>query len=81
MAIPKGLSLAPIGPPFPTAAISQFSKIDPKLLETAWQLVGPSVEKNLMRPHQLWELFAACYVEGFDHAKGMMEEVLDELLP
>lgn len=74
-------SLATIGPPHPTAPISQFSRIDPELLKLVWQLCGPSVERNLYRPHKLWELFAACYVEGFDHGKGVMEEVLETLLP
>jgi hypothetical protein len=74
-------SLAVIGPPFPSATVSQFSKIDPEMLRLAWQLTGPSVEKNMMRPHQLWELFAACYAEGFNHGVGMMEEVLDTLCP
>jgi hypothetical protein len=65
-----------IGPLVPTATISQFSKIDNEIIELAWQIVGPSVEKNLnsFKPIHLWKIFAACYAEGVQHGLQLAKE-------
>ena len=69
-----------IGPLVPLVPVGDFTRLDGALCEDAWQLVGPSVERNLntMRPTPLWTIFAACYLEGLNHGAGAMRERLRE---
>lgn len=65
-------------PPVPWVPQSHFIKFDERIIEMAWQIVGPSVAENLgrMRPLPLWTIFAACYAEGLHHGAEMMREKL-----
>jgi hypothetical protein len=50
-----------------------FSKLPPGVrLEDAWQVVGPSVEKNMGRA-PLWRVIAMAYVEGLMHGAGIAQ--------
>lgn len=53
-----------------------FSHITREHLETAWQLVGPTIERNIDRP--LWMQFAAAYYEGLNHGSAMERELARE---
>lgn len=57
---------------YPITAYSSLSRAD---LVTAWQLVGPTVERNIDKP--LWMQFAAAYVEGLNHGSGYERECAD----
>lgn len=62
--------------PVPLVPVSHFSSFDKDIIKAAWQLVGPSVAKNLgsIKPIPLWAIFAACYAEGVHHGMESMRE-------
>lgn len=41
------------------------------MFEKAWQIVGPSVERNIRLKLEDWELYTACYLEGLAHGSQM----------
>jgi hypothetical protein len=45
--------------------VSSFSVVRASLLD-AWQIVGPSAERNLAKS-PLWAVIAAAYYEGVNH--------------
>lgn len=62
-----------IGPcPVAMYPITVYSRISRSELETAWQLVGPTVERNIDRP--LWMQLAVAYIEGLNHGSGAERE-------
>lgn len=69
-----------LGPPVPMVPVSHFSRLPNEVVEIAWQIIGPSVQRNLssVRPPALWEVFAACYAEGVEHGMSAMRERLKQ---
>lgn len=67
----QAVSIGPrtIGKVYPYSA---YSRITREQIETAWQLVGPTIERNIDRP--LWMQFAAAYLEGLNHGAGAERE-------
>lgn len=67
-----------MGPrPVPVVPIGQFTKAGGKthneMLESLWEIIGPSVELNL-RKLPLWKVITMAYFEGSVHAVQMMED-------
>ena len=67
-----------MGPrPVPVVPIQQFTRAGGKthneMLESLWEIIGPSVELNL-RQLPLWKVITMAYFEGCVHATQMMEE-------
>lgn len=60
------------GSAIPNVPTKDFSAIPEKLLAGAWELVGPSVERNIQK-HPLWKVIAAAYIEGVNHGAGAIE--------
>lgn len=58
-----------LGPSFPLVPITHFSKmrLTPNQWENAWQIVGPSVQRNFMKNVPLWMIIACAYLEGLHH--------------
>lgn len=54
---------------------SAFSHITREQLETAWQIVGPTIERNIDQP--LWAQFAAAYFEGLNHGSAIEHDRAD----
>jgi hypothetical protein len=46
--------------------VSKFSKLKGAQLCDAWEIVGPSAQKNL-ESSPLWAVIAAAYLEGLNH--------------
>lgn len=70
------------GPSIPIVPVGDFSKFNlPKgSLEDAWQIVGPSAEKNMRKNFrgqclELWEVIAAAYLEGLHHGSSLQKEI------
>lgn len=63
-----------LGPDVPLVPYAHFSKLPGSIVREAWQVVGPSVERNLTKRHALWTIFAACYLEGLAHGAGIARE-------
>lgn len=69
---------ANVGPrPIPVVPIGNFTKAGGKthneMLESLWEIIGPSVELNL-RKLPLWKVITMAYFEGSVHAVQMMED-------
>lgn len=67
-----------MGPrPIPVVPIQNFTKAGGKthneMLESLWEIIGPSVELNL-RKLPLWKVITMAYFEGSVHAVQMMED-------
>jgi hypothetical protein len=45
-------------------------------MEACWELVGPTIERNIDRP--LWMQFCVAYLEGLNHGAGAKREQLIE---
>ncbi|MGI9492971.1 MAG: hypothetical protein ACR2QF_11290, partial [Geminicoccaceae bacterium] len=62
--------LVALGPAVPVVPIPDFEKLRlPKsVIENAWQIVGPTVERNMhgFRRLEFWQLFALAYLEGLE---------------
>lgn len=60
-----------LGPPIPAVPITAFSRLNVTEDEMAkmWQIVGPSVERNMRLP--LWKIICAAYIEGLNHGHGI----------
>lgn len=52
-----------LGDPFPLVPIAHFEKDNRISLRDAWQLVGPTIEKNQAR-HGLQALLCIAFIEG-----------------
>ena len=63
--------------PIPVVPIGNFTKAGGKthneMLESLWEIIGPSVELNL-RQLPLWKVITMAYFEGSVHAVQMMED-------
>ena len=70
MSKPRRISIGPC--PVETYPVSAYSPLRRAELETAWQLVGPTIERNIDKP--LWAQFAAAYIEGLNHGSGIERE-------
>lgn len=67
-----------VGPiPVPIVPIQKFTKVRNKthheMLESLWEIIGPSVELNL-RQLPLWKVITMAYFEGCAHGSQMMED-------
>lgn len=68
------------GPEMPIVPVGDFSqwKLSKEDWNRAWQLCGPSAEKNMMgrmrRRMELWQVIAAAYLEGLYHGSGIERE-------
>lgn len=60
---PVTLEMVPIG---------NFTKIAAPLRD-AWEITGPSAERNLATA-PLWAVIAAAYLEGIQHATAALQE-------
>ena len=74
----KHTRFAHLGPkPIPLVPIGNFTKAGGKthneMLESLWEIIGPSVELNL-RKLPLWKVITMAYFEGSVHAIQMMED-------
>lgn len=74
----KHTRFAHLGPkPIPLVPIGNFTKAGGKthneMLESLWEIIGPSVELNL-RKLPLWKVITMAYFEGSVHAVQMMED-------
>lgn len=70
----RRVSLGPC--PVSMYPITAFSSLKRSDLETAWQIVGPTIERNINAP--LWAQFAAAYIEGLNHGAGIERERADD---
>lgn len=69
-----------MGPAIPIVPMSHFSKtkLTREQLEGIWQIVGPSVERNLVKVgYHLWILFCFCYLEGLEHGYQLSKDEED----
>lgn len=66
-------SMVRIGPcVVPNYSVKAFSHFPSNIdFMDVWRLVGPTVERNINAP--LWMQFCAIYLEGLNHAAGIME--------
>lgn len=57
-----------VGPAMPreTVPIKQFSRLSNKELEQAWELIAPTINKNI-DTCPMRKLFAIAYYEGLNH--------------
>ncbi len=62
----------------PVYPFKAFSRFPPDIdFYDVWRVVGPTVQRNIGAP--LWMQFCAVYLEGLNHAAGLMEERNAEL--
>ncbi len=63
------------GPAIPTVPLSHFDKhkFTEEQLAGIWNIVGPSVERNLPTT-PLWKVIAFAYMEGLSHGAAMQQE-------
>lgn len=61
-----------IGGFVPFVPRDDFTKIPVKALDDAWEIVGPSVEKNINN-FPLHKVIAAAYLEGVNHGYGIAQ--------
>lgn len=52
---------------------SAWSRLPRGVSESLWQLVGPTVQRNIDQP--LWAQFCAVYFEGLNHGAGAAREL------
>lgn len=74
----KHTRFAHLGPkPIPLVPIQKFNRVRNKahneMLESLWEIIGPSVELNL-RQLPLWKVITMAYFEGCMHATQMVED-------
>lgn len=65
-----------LGPMAPLVPVRDFSRLRMKgqQWEDVWQIVGPSVARNLMEGCPLWRIIAAAYLEGLQHGAALAQE-------
>ena len=76
----SGVHFATLGPPIPIVPVGDFSRMPYDVIEKAWQIVGPSVARNMNSARSvapLWQIFAACYAEGVNHGAGIVREKVE----
>ena len=70
--------LVGLGPAVPAHPVTDFTaeRLPKAMLEDAWRIVGPTVERNMNKHHplQLWQIIAAAYLEGLEHGSEMERE-------
>lgn len=71
----RAVSLGPFLAEMPPG--KDFTKLPAGVrLEDAWQVVGPSVERNMSRA-PLWRVIAMAYVEGLIHGAAIGQSGAD----
>ena len=77
-----------LGPAIPVVPVGDFSsmKLTTEQWKNAWQLCGPSAERNLTgirrgRSLELWQVIASAYLEGLQHGAGLERELYERSEP
>lgn len=75
------LSVIAFGPTIVRVSIKDFSstKIDKQQTEEIWRrLIGPSVERNMLKRHEMWRIITFAYMEGLQHGSSLTLERVEE---
>lgn len=68
MGKPRYVSMGPN--PVALVPISQFSRVKVSDLKAVWEIIGPTVDRNL-NSKPLWIVIATAYIEGINHGYGL----------
>lgn len=62
-----------IGPPVPLVSYPSFTKfrMTEKQLKDMWDIIGPTVERNMTGNVPLWHTFTMCYVQGLENGSSL----------
>lgn len=65
------------GPAIPIVPITDFTKIGltKEQMNDLWTLCGPTVERNMQRRLELWQVIAMAYLEGLNHGYGVAQRI------
>lgn len=79
MARTKQQHFITFGPAIPVVPVKQFTKfstvgIDKEMFQRAWEIIGPSVEHNMRRQSEMWQIITAAYLEGLSHGAAIERE-------
>lgn len=84
MARPRKEQVMPMtfwnAPYIPIVKVSDFSKarFSEDELKSMWEIVGPSVHRNLSQNLELWKVITMAYFEGLMHGSGIMKNMIEE---
>jgi hypothetical protein len=61
------------GPAIPVVPVRDFSRLPFTREEMAevWKVCGPSVEQNLRKGLEMWQIITAAYIEGISHGSAI----------
>lgn len=67
---------ASLGPTFPIVGVGDFTKlkVKPGQLRDLWEVIGPTVELNMTKRVELWQIFTMCYVQGLENGAAIERE-------
>ena len=76
----KRLHFASMGaPPIPVVPCKDFDRLPHLMLKDAWQLIGPSVDRNIEKI-PIWQVIAAAYIEGMNHGYEFNNQKKDKVM-
>lgn len=66
------------GPSIPVVRQKDFSHfpLTGENWKDLWQIVGPSVERNLAQGSPMWKVITAAYAEGLQHGQALNKEAI-----
>lgn len=67
---------ASLGPTFPIVGVKDFTKlkVNPGRLREMWDIIGPTVELNMVKRVELWQIFVMCYIQGLENGASLERE-------
>ena len=76
MANTKRIHFVTFGPPIPVVPTKDFTKMGFKHeeLKRLWEIIGPSVERNMNAEVPMWQIITMAYLEGLNHGSGLERE-------
>lgn len=75
------LGVIAFGPTIVRVPVSHFTRhrVDKQMVEDMWRrIVGPSVERHMMKRHEPWRIIVFAYMEGLQHGSSLMLERAEE---